>query len=266
MRKNKYPRRGITESEMVYELKKAHGDRYDYNFIGYKDKQTKIPIVCHEVDEYGNEHGVFWSLPYFHLKGHGCPICGRSNAANKNKLPISEVIDKIKSFGYDVGENFEYKSNHSEIRVICKKHGEFTTRLSNLINRNGICRKCRFETNIISVMEASIKEKLELNGTCYESQYNVPSSLLRLDFYLPQYNCAIECQGIQHFKAVEHFGGDEGFSKTRERDTRKKRLCEDNGIRIFYYSNDSNDEFLGEKVYHDFDEMIRDMKNSDNKS
>lgn len=266
MLKNKYPKRYITESEMVCNLEEVYGDRYDYSFIGYKDKQTKIPIICHEVDEYGNEHGVFWSLPYFHLKGHGCPTCGRIKATNKNKLSVSEVIGKIKSFGYDVGENFEYKSNHSEITVICKKHGEFTTRLSNLLNRNGICKKCRLEASNSSVMESSIKEKLELNDTFYKPQYNVPSSLLRLDFYLPQYNCAIECQGIQHFKAVEYFGGDEGFSKTMERDARKKRLCEDNGIRIFYYSNNSNDEFLGEKVYHDFDDMIRDIKNTDNKS
>lgn len=266
MAKNKYPKRHSTEEDVVCEFKNVHGNKYDYSLVGYKDRQTKIPIICHEEDEYGNEHGVFWSLPYFHLKGHGCPKCGRIAATRKNKLSIEDVVNKIQSFGYGVKGNFEYKSNHSEIRILCKKHGEFTTRLSNLVSRNGICKKCKLELDTKSSLELEVKKGLETMAIDYVPQYNVPSSLLRLDFYLPQYNCAIECQGIQHFKVVEHFGGEEGFSKTRERDARKKRLCEDNGIRIFYYSNDANDEFLGEKVYHDFNEMVRDIKNNHNKA
>lgn len=43
-------------------------------------------------------------------------------------------------------------------------------------------------------------------------------SLQKLDFYLNDYNVAIECQGIQHFKECEHFGGKNGFIKTQERD------------------------------------------------
>ena len=51
---------------------------------------------------------------------------------------------------------------------------------------------------------------------------------------------AIECQGIQHFKPVNFFGGEEYFIKTIERDNIKQKLCENNGIKIIYFTNKSN--------------------------
>ena len=49
---------------------------------------------------------------------------------------------------------------------------------------------------------------------------------MSLDFYLPEYNIAIECQGIQHFKRIEYFGGEKSFKEQKNRDTIKKELCE----------------------------------------
>ena len=58
-----------------------------------------------------------------------------------------------------------------------------------------------------------------------------------LDFYLPEYKVAIECHGLQHFKPIDVFGGDEFFKLTQKRDIEKKRLCEEHGIQILYFSN-----------------------------
>ena len=63
-----------------------------------------------------------------------------------------------------------------------------------------------------------------------------------LDFYLPEYNVAIECQGRQHFEPV-NFGGRDisesknEYEKTIERDIKKRKICEDLGIRLLYFSN-----------------------------
>jgi hypothetical protein len=57
-----------------------------------------------------------------------------------------------------------------------------------------------------------------------------------LDFYLPEYNIAIECQGMQHYKPVKLFGGEEQFIKQIALDKNKRELCEKNGIKILYYS------------------------------
>ena len=59
---------------------------------------------------------------------------------------------------------------------------------------------------------------------------------MSLDFYLPEYNIAIECQGIQHFKPIEYFGGEKSFKEQKNRDTIKKELCEKHNIKVFYFN------------------------------
>ena len=66
-----------------------------------------------------------------------------------------------------------------------------------------------------------------------------------LDFYLPDYNIAIECQGEQHFKPVDFAGkGEEWaeilFKKNVERDKNKIRLCEEKQINLFYINYNEN--------------------------
>jgi very-short-patch-repair endonuclease len=58
-----------------------------------------------------------------------------------------------------------------------------------------------------------------------------------LDFYLPEYKVAIECQGIQHFIPSEYFGGEKRFERTKKLDSIKNKICEENGIKIIYYSH-----------------------------
>ena len=76
---------------------------------------------------------------------------------------------------------------------------------------------------------------LQLVGSLIQRQkkFDWLGKFLSLDFYLPTVNMAIECQGKQHFgqggwsKAFD-------FEKQHERDERKRRLCEENGVTLFY--------------------------------
>ncbi len=54
----------------------------------------------------------------------------------------------------------------------------------------------------------------------------------RLDIYLPELALAIEHQGEQHYRPIGAFGGEQGFAKTRERDKRKRALCQENGVTV----------------------------------
>ena len=54
----------------------------------------------------------------------------------------------------------------------------------------------------------------------------------RLDIYLPRVGLAIEHQGEQHYRPIEGFGGDHAFALTRERDERKRALCEENSVAV----------------------------------
>lgn len=50
------------------------------------------------------------------------------------------------------------------------------------------------------------------------------------DIWFPEWKLAVEYHGIQHFKPVDFFGGKDALSKTVERDKRKIRLSETNGV------------------------------------
>lgn len=55
-----------------------------------------------------------------------------------------------------------------------------------------------------------------------------------LDIFMPKLKFAIEYQGKQHDEPVNFFGGDEAFEKTKERDMKKKTLCEENDVKLMY--------------------------------
>ena len=59
-----------------------------------------------------------------------------------------------------------------------------------------------------------------------------------LDFYLPEYSVAIECQGIQHFEPIEFFGGKKAFEYIKILDKNKFILCNENNINLFYINYD----------------------------
>ena len=73
-----------------------------------------------------------------------------------------------------------------------------------------------------------------------------------LDVYLPEYNIGVEYQGIQHYKPIDFFGGEDAFLKVQERDARKKRLCEENGCFLLYvnegYSLNEVIEQISQKI------------------
>ena len=43
-----------------------------------------------------------------------------------------------------------------------------------------------------------------------------------LDFYLPKYNLAIECQGSQHYIEYGLYSGNDRINEIRERDEKKR--------------------------------------------
>lgn len=119
--------------------------------------------------------------------------------------------------------------------IICPEHGEFwQTPNSHLFGAG--CPTCP-ESN----MEGEVRHLLLNNNIVFEQEkgfdWLVFHRRMYLDFFLPEYGVAIECQGRQHFFPSQLFGGEEFYKQTKERDAAKKRLCEEHGIRILYYSN-----------------------------
>lgn len=72
---------GMTTEEFIERAKEVHGNKYDYSKVKYENTDTKVGIIC-------PEHGEFWQSPHHHLKGHGCPVCGRNDISEKKITDI----------------------------------------------------------------------------------------------------------------------------------------------------------------------------------
>ena len=72
-----------TQEIFTEKSNEIHNNYYDYSFVEYKNRKTKIKIMC-------PFHGVFEQTPNGHLQGQGCPICKISKGERKIKNLLDE--------------------------------------------------------------------------------------------------------------------------------------------------------------------------------
>lgn len=67
--------------------------------------------------------------------------------------------------------------------------------------------------------------------------------------------------------SVLDFGGEKSFKETIERDKKKLILCKENNIKLLYYDSEhGNTEFLGEKVYNNENNIIKEITSYEQKN
>ena len=214
-------------NEFIEKANEIHNNKYDYSKVEYLNNRTKVCIIC-------PEHGEFWQTPEKHiLRKQGCPYC--SGNARKTTEEFVKKANEIHFGKYDYSKT-EYKCNSSPVKIVCPIHGEFYQRPKDHINGQGCphCKQSKIEKEVFSFLIS--------NNIDFEPQYRYDENNLknRLDFFLPKYNIAIECQGEQHFKPVDFANKGktwavELFNKNIKYDIYKKSLCEDKGIKLIYY-------------------------------
>ena len=213
--------------QFISDAKEKHGDKYDYSKVEYVNLSTLIKIIC-------PIHGEFEQNPYNHLMGQGCPECGNINGAEKRLKSTASFVNEAKKIHgdkYDYSKSI-YTGYKSKLTIICKKHGEFEQDPNNHLHGCG-CPKCSS-----SHLENDIRDLLKQNNIKNEEQKKFDwIGKQSLDFYLPDYNVAIECQGKQHYYPLDFFGGVERFAYRKELDENKKKLCKQNGVKLLYYSD-----------------------------
>ena len=149
---NPYATKRLTTETFIEKAKNLYGDKYDYSLVEYKNGTTKVKIICHEKDRYGDEHGEFEVKPAdFLCNKSKCRKCG----GNYSPKDISEFSENLFlkypewSRKYIIPtENNVYKNNKTKIKVFCNEidkfgtiHGEFLIKPCDLVNGYG-CPKC----------------------------------------------------------------------------------------------------------------------------
>lgn len=235
----------LSTKEFIEKAKQVHGEKYDYSQTIYYGMKKKVKIIC-------PEHGAFEQVAYDHLRGFKCKNC----KYKEDRLTLDEFIDKSKKIHgdkYDYSK-VKYLNNHTNITIICPEHGEFKIKPSHHLMGMG----CHFCTT--SRLENEIKLELERNNIHFISQYRDKwLGKQSLDFYLPDYNIAIECQGRQHFEPINYFGGEKRFITQKKRDILKYNKCKEHSITLLYYGKYNIDL---ENYFKDIQELCKTIKAS----
>lgn len=203
----------------------------------YKRIKDYANFICLKHPEEGVQRTKFENAI---LASKQCKICKGEEIKNrenyKMKLRENTYIDICHKNNW-VYQGCKTIDGKTYIYYICKNHiknGVQKIRNDHLFNEIK-CPYCN-----ISKGEEKIELFLINNNIEYEREYIFKDcknkEVLRFDFYLPEYNCVIEYQGIQHYKSIEYMGGKTRLEKQIENDNIKRDYCKNKNINLFEIS------------------------------
>lgn len=72
----------LTTEEVKLRIQEVHGNKYDLSKVNYKNRRSKIEIVC-------TKHGRWLTLTEQLFRGQGCPVCGGKTVTKENSLELN---------------------------------------------------------------------------------------------------------------------------------------------------------------------------------
>lgn len=231
-------------SVFLERARKINGQQYLYDKKTFKNMSSKMRIFC-------KKHKIwFEQTPKNHVHSTNptkCPICAKEQVISKNRQTFQDFKKKAMTIHNNKYEYFEegFVNATKKVKIRCKKCDIIfqQTPHSHLTGKG--CPYCK-------------TSKMEEKTRLLLKKYNVPfveqktfewlkyKKKQYLDFYLPNHNIAIECQGEQHYRPVD-FSHMNNIAKANEnliinqaRDKNKQILCEKHGIVILYISFNEN--------------------------
>lgn len=230
---------------------------YDYSITKpiISKYYNKYDIIC-------KYHGIQHITAETFIK-KGCPKCNNGLGRTLRNYTNDEYISELKRIHGDKYDYslVDYKGPNKKVKLICPIHGEFYREPIRLINKEHRgCPYCRE-----SFLENEVRKYLQINNINFISQYTINKK--RLDFYLIDYKCGIECQGRQHFFLNSIYNSNiKTIEELYNYDKSKQQLFANNGIKIFYYTNIIIKNNYFDKLYYNIEELINDIKYESKKS
>lgn len=130
-------------------------------------------------------------------------------------------------YNYDLSE---FTIGFNKIIITCPKHGNFKQQAKAHLYDDG-CPDCnaskgeQLVENKLRALNIKFVKQKKFVGCYYKN-------LLPFDFYMKHNNTCIEFDGPQHFKPIDHFGGEKQFKIQQRNDKIKNKFCKKNNIRL----------------------------------
>ncbi|NCN28711.1 hypothetical protein GW915_14200 [bacterium] len=81
----------LNQEDVIARSNETHNNKYDYSKVVYTGCDRKVTIICPVPG-----HGSFEQTPYMHMKGQGCPLCGRQKTKGANNVNWKKRVEKEK--------------------------------------------------------------------------------------------------------------------------------------------------------------------------
>ena len=195
-------------------------ENYQLSSTKYKNNYTKLDYICPE----GHKGSI--SIKDFKF-GYRCWTCGIRKRQETQKLNYDEVKSRFEKEEYTLISE-TYENSRSLLNVMCP-YGHIVQTDISRFTRGIRCNQCKHKN------EEKCRE-------IFQKYFNVPFpkkrpkflQKLELDGYNEKLKIAFEYNGRQHYDKKHVFHKTEkDFESYKERDERKKILCEKNKVKLF---------------------------------
>lgn len=233
-RVNKGENRRSNIEDLYQRLNIIHKGKLEFDLSNYRNQKSRVKYHCN-VCSYSGEMAINNALG-----GHGCSHCANLHRNDNTRLSIPKLKEAIKQM-YPNGE-YELLSNyyHNSYTKLTFKHtkcGNNFVTTWNAFRSSGVgCPKCQASTG-----ENKVMQYLNTHEIDYQYAYLIPDlkdqKSLHFDFWLPQYQVAIEYDGIQHYIPTQfNFEGTakakQVFNRMHKHDLAKNDYCANKGIKL----------------------------------
>ena len=235
--------------------------------FGRENISNIIPFVSIKLADYEAEKKKkFFDLFFLNGKMYPKKVVNTSDVliiSNKEKLPFNDRydVDYYKQFYFSESEFEFYKKIDSQGTNL-----DFKPEITHVVEKAILSQfrllikhsedLYRESIGMPKIGEGWISEtdlfyKIKISFSNFNVIHHASPKWLgrqHLDIYMPELNIGIEYQGLQHYKPVEYFGGEEAFKKNIERDNRKKELCILNNCKLIYVSEGYDFEEVKQQI------------------
>lgn len=221
-RKNYSDRKTMSKETIINEIKNISPNieiLTDFKYV-----KDEVNYVCVKHNYYG--HHRIQNL----LTGRGCKLCGYEKMSMTNSSSVGEFQNKVHSINPNINVIDDNIGRYGTHLYKCSK---CNTVWSGIFTYTLTCPNCEKVKSHGEKYISSILSNLNLNFIPEKRFDNCKDNRsLPFDFYLPDQNICIEYNGEQHYKPIEHFGGEASFEKRCYHDEIKKQYCSLHGIKL----------------------------------
>ena len=264
----------INTTSYVERCESVHGKKYDYSKLEYVNMHTKVCIIC-------GEHGEFWQNPQLHLKGSGCPECGkfkqRQTLIDKygvdNPMKVKDIANRMSTTVKSKSIDEKRLTLEKRKATVLQKYGaDSIMKVPGIVDK--IQKSIRDNNDIVEIQRKVQKTNLERYGTKHflsskyardkieatnMELYGGPAPMCSSIIREKTANTIMERYGVSHITSVPEVVYKIDQSK-RENNTYGKSIAEDdmyNELCLIFGESDVIRQYKSDKYSYNCDFYIK---------